>query len=84
MIFPKTLKKKYLSVSPSSETCKTWKRAQTLTTVIFRYIKNMTSGNVQRKLDGREGQPKENIVNKERIWEQMISQTTLKYPKLKC
>lgn len=55
-----------------------------MTTVIFRYIKNMTSGNVQRKLDGRKGQPKENIVNKERIWEQMISQTTLKYPKLKC
>ena len=42
----------------------TWKNGQdsTVTRVIFRYIRNMSSGKVQRKLE------KGSIVNKERIW----------------
>jgi len=52
MIFPKTLKNVSFTVTILRD-MQNMERAQTMTTMIFRYIKNMTSGNVQRKLDGR-------------------------------
>ena len=60
MIFPKTLKNVSFTVTILRD-MQNMERAQTMTTMIFRYIKNMTSGNVQRKLDGRKGEPKETL-----------------------